>query len=85
MKKEPDISARLGHLLLLHCHAALLRGFPAVQVILRYHLLNLRHDILQFPILSNGQRLVLLPGKTQGVVDLGELLRCKKGVFRNWG
>ena len=82
-KKEPDISVRLSRLILFHCHTALLRGFSAMQVILRYQLLNLRHDILQFPILPDGKRLILLSGKTQGVVDIGELLRCKKGVFRN--
>ena len=83
MKKEPDISVRLSRLILFHCHTALLRGFPAMQVILRYQLLNLRHNIFQFPILPDGKRLVLLPGEAQGVVDLGELFRSKKGVFLN--
>ena len=83
MKKEPDISARLSRLILFHCHTTLLRGFPAIQGVLRYQLLNLRHSILHFPILPDGKRLVLLPGEAQGVVDLGELLRRKKGVFGN--
>ena len=54
-----------------------------MQGVLRYHLLNLRHNILQFPILPDGKGLVLLSGEAQGVVDLGELLRRKKGVFLN--
>ena len=80
-KKEPDISVRLSRLILFHCHTALLRGFPAMQGVLRYQLLNLRHSILHFPILPDGKGLVLLSGEAQGEVDLGDLLRRKKGVF----
>ena len=80
-KKEPDISVRLSRLILFHCHTTLLRGFPAIQGVLRYQLLNLRHNILHFTILPDGKGLVLLSGEAQGEVDLGDLLRRKKGVF----